>query len=345
MRWRFLEHEHLPQFVSHVADTDAVFAPVQAEGRWHVQRCDAGSLSAANRAPYRVVESLKTFLFAPVEGVGGDIVTPPRTVVLGVKNCDLLALALLDKVFLEGAFTEPFYAARRAQTLIIADDCSACLPSCFCVAIGHPPYPDGIADVILSPVTGGDLVAAGTERGEALLAVHAQDCPAATAAQLAEQAKRRAGATAVVQASLRAQGIALPEDLGAALQAPWPAEIWEKVAATCVECGACNFVCPSCHCFFLRDVQPRAGAPQRTRVWDACLSENFSRVAGGHNPNKRREARLRHRLERKFIAPLEAQEGYACTGCGRCVDACLGHLDIRTILHEVAHARQSVPTA
>jgi ferredoxin len=200
-----------------------------------------------------------------------------------------------------------------------------------------------VADIILSPVEGGDLVAAGTEHGAEILARAAADCTPASEDQLVEQAERRSAQEERVRASLRRQGLDVPENIADALQRQWTSPVWDKISATCVECGACNFVCPSCHCFFLRDYASKEGEPGRTRVWDACLSENFSRVAGGANPNQRRQARVRHRLERKFIAPYEADEGYACTGCGRCIDACLGHLDIRAILQELAHAPESVP--
>ncbi len=345
MKWRFIPSEHHPTLLKNIVGDANVVVPALVEDHWHwrmgTKDSPAGPPeggSASTRAPYRVVESLKTFFFTPTEYVGGDVPSAQDTVVLGVKNCDLLALRILDQVFLEGAFEEPFYKGRREKTVIIADDCSDCLPSCFCVGIGHKPYPEGIADLILSPVEGGDLVGAGTERGEELLKKHAGEFAEATESQLADQAQRRAAMEEKVRASLREQELEVPENPVEALQAKWSDKVWDKLAETCVECGACNFVCPSCHCFFLTDTKVAGGATDRSRVWDACLSENFSRVAGGANPNKRRQVRLRHRVERKFIAPYEAKEGYACTGCGRCIDACIGHIDIRKILREVADA-------
>jgi len=338
MNFCFIPSEQRASFYINFSKDANLLVPKLIENHWHWTQGNEEFFSPFLPAPHRVVESLKTLFFNPLESVGSDIPEAKLTVIFGIKNCDLLALKILDSVFLEGAFVEPFYAERRAKTIIVADDCTSCLPSCFCVAVGHTPFPEGIADLIVSHLPDGDLVAAGTEKGQAILTTHAQAFQPATPEQLKRQADQRDAMQELLRASLREQNIDLPDNLVDSLNQKWSNPVWDKIAETCVECGACNFVCPSCHCFFLRHALSASGKPEQTRVWDACLSENFSRVAGGANPNKSRQTRVRHRIERKFIAPFEAKEGYACTGCGRCVDACLGQLDIRKILQEVADA-------
>jgi len=338
MNWLFLNSNQVLTLIKSITGGKSLIVPVLKEESWHLQTQDPDALNEVPSSPYRATESLKTFLFTPAESVGGDIPSAQETVILGAKSCDLPALPILDKLFLEGAFEEPFYSERRKKTIIIAEDCTDCLSSCFCVAVGNTPYPEGLADIIFSDVEGGKLVAAATERGEELLKEHGENFSAATESQLSEQKEKREVIKEKVKACLKEQGIEMPEDIAEVLQRKWPDKIWEKVSETCVECGACNFVCPGCHCFLLTDALTSGGEMLRTRVWDACLSENFTRVAGGANPNKQREVRLRHRLERKFIAPYEAEEGYACSGCGRCIDACIGKLDMRKIIQEVANA-------
>ena len=51
-------------------------------------------------------------------------------------------------------------------------------------------------------------------------------------------------------------------------------------AGTCVECGACNAIYPTCHCFLLYD-QRSAESMARLRLWDCCMVKDFARVAGG----------------------------------------------------------------
>jgi len=303
MNWLFLNSNQVLTLIKSITGGKSLIVPVLKEESWHLQTQDPDALNEVPSSPYRATESLKTFLFTPAESVGGDIPSAQETVILGAKSCDLPALPILDKLFLEGAFEEPFYSERRKKTIIIAEDCTDCLSSCFCVAVGNTPYPEGLADIIFSDVEGGKLVAAATERGEELLKEHGENFSAATESQLSEQKEKREVIKEKVKACLKEQGIEMPEDIAEVLQRKWPDKIWEKVSETCVECGACN----------------------------------FTRVAGGANPNKQREVRLRHRLERKFIAPYEAEEGYACSGCGRCIDACIGKLDMRKIIQEVAN--------
>jgi heterodisulfide reductase subunit C len=111
--------------------------------------------------------------------------------------------------------------------------------------------------------------------------------------------------------------------------------IWEDFCLDCVECGACNFICCTCHCFLLSDVQERNQSP-RLRVWDSCQYANFARVAGGANPLKRRAQRLRNRFEKKFDFFIDNLGMPACEGCGRCIEACPAKIDIREVLKDLA---------
>ena len=105
----------------------------------------------------------------------------------------------------------------------------------------------------------------------------------------------------------------------------------------CVECGACNMICPTCHCFLLVD-QSADDKFQRLKVWDSCLMKRFARVAGGANPRKHLGERLRNRFIKKFDFFPEILGIYACTGCGRCIETCLGDIDIREVLKESCKA-------
>ncbi|KPJ71536.1 MAG: hypothetical protein AMS14_09065 [Planctomycetes bacterium DG_20] len=104
-----------------------------------------------------------------------------------------------------------------------------------------------------------------------------------------------------------------------------------------MECGSCNFICPTCHCFLLSDLE-RAGRFRRFKNWDACQYEAFARVAGGANPRPKRWERLRNRFDKKFDFFVTHVGEPACTGCGRCVEACPGRIDLREILKELVHA-------
>ena len=107
--------------------------------------------------------------------------------------------------------------------------------------------------------------------------------------------------------------------------------LWQDFASTCVECGACNLVCPTCHCFLLFDEKTKGGN-KRFRIWDACLYKTFARVAGGANPRKQLYEGCVTGSRRSSISFPKILNYFACTGCGRCIEACPGDIDLREVL-------------
>ena len=112
-------------------------------------------------------------------------------------------------------------------------------------------------------------------------------------------------------------------------------DTWKQFMLTCVECGGCNFICDTCHCFLLAD---KKGQPKnkKARVWDSCLYANYAKVAGGANPLKTRAQRLRNRFVKKFDFFVDNLGMPACCGCGRCIEVCPGKIDIREVLKDLA---------
>ena len=103
-------------------------------------------------------------------------------------------------------------------------------------------------------------------------------------------------------------------------------------------CGACNMVCPTCHCFTILD-KANVGKTEgkRVRIWDSCHYEKFAKMAGGFDIRPEKVSRLKHRLYDKFYYPfITYGEGF-CVGCGRCIRHCQSEIDIREALREVAH--------
>ena len=114
--------------------------------------------------------------------------------------------------------------------------------------------------------------------------------------------------------------------------------IWNDFASTCIECGGCNHCCPACHCFFLSD-QKKGELKARFKSWDACLYNRFAKVAGGANPRGHLFERLRNRFDKKFEFFQNVLGIFGCTGCGRCIEACPGKIDIREVLKRVIQGK------
>jgi heterodisulfide reductase subunit C len=112
---------------------------------------------------------------------------------------------------------------------------------------------------------------------------------------------------------------------------------WDELAWSCMECSACAFVCPSCSCFDMNQ-QGTAWGGEQVRSWDGCTIELFTRHASGHNPRDTRGHRYRQRVLHKFAFRDEGQDDFRCVGCGRCITACPGGMNILDVVRGAVKA-------
>jgi ferredoxin len=147
---------------------------------------------------------------------------------------------------------------------------------------------------------------------------------------------QRERVTAEVGRAVEEAGAVDQDRLEGVISEAYESPVWREEADRCVECGACNTICPTCHCFLLYDQMLQAGEEmEKLRVWDSCLLKGFARVAGGENPRPELWMRLRNRFEKKFDFFPRTEGIYACTGCGRCIACCPAEIDIREVLRRL----------
>jgi len=295
--------------------------------------------------PYRAVEPLKSFFTPFTEKVaeyfgGADVLEAEgETVLFGVKGCDLAAHRVQDYVFLEGVEPDSFYKIKRDNIIMASGDCPDFREVCFCAAMGGAPYPESGFDINLSPVQDkGFVVEAGSEKGAELISQNMDCFIPASEEMLIRRDENRRGVSDRMEAHLAPQNLPPRDNLQPLVKNGFESDVWERFALTCVECGACNFVCDTCHCFLLSD-NKNNNVNTKTRLWDSCQYKNFARVAGGANPMKNRAERLRNRFLKKFDFFVDNMKSPACCGCGRCIDACPGKIDIREVLKDLGGTR------
>jgi sulfhydrogenase subunit beta (sulfur reductase) len=265
--------------------------------------------------------------------------TPPQNVTpvayLGVRACELAAIAVQDRVFLHGLFPDRVYAAHRSEVLLIAVECGTPAGTCFCVSMGTGPDVVDGADLTLTELLEGEhrlLARAGTERGAALLA--------RLASRPARAEDHRARATVLEHAranmgrSLRTEG--LHDLLMGNLEHPR----WDEVAERCLACTNCTLVCPTCFCTTVEDTTDLDGSrARRERRWDSCFGLEFSHAGPGSVRTSTR-ARYRQWMTHKLATWIDQFDTSGCVGCGRCITWCPVGIDIT---EEAAAIRATSP--
>jgi len=243
----------------------------------------------------------------------------PRAII-GVHPYDIKAIELLDAVFMS-INPDPNYIARRQNTIIIGVDCLNPSPKSFACSMGTNLTETGF-DLLLTDIGTGYMVTVGSEKGAELLARHAQ-VREPRGNEIAKHKAVRDEASAKYKLSLNVPRERLPKLLEESYEDPY----WESRSATCLSCGSCVMVCPTCFCFDVKDeVSLNLKDGERLRQWDGCLLVDFARVATGENFRHTKASRFRHRIFRKGKYVLERYGRIGCVGCGRCAIACLAEI-------------------
>ncbi len=256
------------------------------------------------------------------KGFAEDALQTEQQVLFGARPCDCRALTLLDSVFDTKEVQDPFYAARRANTVTVAMACDRPLSTCFCTATGGDPFGEDGVDVLLAD-TGDTLLAkTATPKGKDFLARYDKFFSGSATSDWAQQAG---------QARDKIKANVDVANAKAHLDTLFENDVWETISQKCLGCGTCSFLCPTCYCFDLVDDKTPTGVRKISR-WDCCMFSSFTLHASGHNPRAVNAARLRQKIMHKFCYYPERYGVSGCVGCGRCIRSCPVNLDIRPVL-------------
>ncbi len=325
-----------------VHDGAIVYRPIESAdalpGGWQVEQAPGRYTMRRDGSPRQFAwangpQALKPLLFVPRESLwqatrdaqdklSFEAVLPKQTpaAVIGVRACDLAALALHDAHFMRPDGADAHYAARRAACFIVAVDCSHPADTCFCASTGDGPAARHGYDIALAELDHGFVARSGSERGAEVL--DSLQLAATTEADARHAAAQSEHAAAVQTRSL--PGRDLREALFARLEHPQ----WDDVADRCLSCGNCTAVCPTCFCF--REGDDAAIEGDRTthqREWDSCFTAVHGYI---HGMQVRPDVRTRYRqwLTHKLAGWHEQFGRSGCVGCGRCIAWCPVGIDL-----------------
>jgi ferredoxin len=253
--------------------------------------------------------------------------------VFGVRACDVRGLEVLDKVFLDDpAHMDTFYKGRRENGALIALACSSPAETCFCGAFGVDlAEPSG--DVAAWIVDNTLYWEAKTQRGERLTEA-VRPVMAEQSGTSAVDASKKAARDALAAAPLASLKDSLSAWGANDMLTLFSSPLWANLSMSCVGCGTCTYVCPTCQCYDVQDFDTGHGVT-RFRCWDSCMYSDFTLMASG-NPRKTQLERFRQRFMHKLVYFPEKYGGmFSCTGCGRCLSKCPVSMNIAKVIKAV----------
>ena len=249
-------------------------------------------------------------------------------VIFGVRACDVKSFEILDRVFLSDP-VDSYYASRREHGIIVSLACTRPSETCFCTTFDiDATCPEG--DVTAWKTETDIYFKANTEKGETLLAAIADLTEEASEDAVNEQKEK----TAAIMKKLPLSDLTTDAFGAGKTKELWNDPVWDEMSQTCLGCGTCTFVCPTCQCYDIKDFNTGNGVI-RYRCWDSCMYSEFTRMAHGNNRLTQKE-RFRQRFMHKLVYYPENNNGlFSCVGCGRCLAKCPISMNIAKVMKKI----------
>jgi len=255
-------------------------------------------------------------------------VTSPMAII-GVRPCDALSFPIVRRNFDTPEYQDTYWIKAYEATTFIGLACNSACGTCFCTSAGTGPFGEEGLDVLII-ADGDDLYAKSiTEKGNAFIQAAGWSVKADTSLDIKVDKMKTAAESSICSSVSTDQ---LKDKTTLEL---YDAPFWEQEAFSCINCGTCTYVCPTCWCFDVQD-ETHGKSGIRMRNWDSCMYPLFTYHASGHNPRDVKYQRVRQRFMHKLKYYVDKYDkGIQCVGCGRCIRLCPVNIDIRKICNKM----------
>ena len=334
---RKISLDKLNELFRAVSSDNALYIPVDANGGARFEKWEEGK--TLSDAP-NTVRSAKDFFFPQTENLM-DFKTEGKTVevidtrsecedfvIFGVRACDVKSFEVLDRVFLSEP-VDTYYKNRREHGVIVSLACNKPVETCFCHTFGiDASDPDG--DVVCWKDDDALYMTAKTEKGEKLL--KSIESVTESADENAANKQRKIIADRLEKLPLRSLSADAFGD--GKTSEFFDAPEWAELSESCLGCGTCTFVCPTCQCYDIKDFNTGHGV-KRFRCWDSCMYSSFTKMSAGQ-PRLTQLERFRQRFMHKLVYYPTNNDGlFSCVGCGRCMAKCPIQMNIVKVMKKL----------
>ncbi len=337
---KILTKEKLDEFIKGLRSEYTVYGPIVSEGeaRWSKIE-EAGQLafdfSNTSLSPksffFPQTECMLEFKNDPRDSHAFLMKEVPpldeKRVILNMRPCDARAFKILDRVFYrDDDARDVYWIDKREKTIIMTLACNNPCSTCFCTSVGSGPFDEEGADVLCVDLGDRVLLKGITDRGSSVI----ESLEEATEEDISNAQGLKQKSESAIGTSLQMDNILSREVLEV-----YELPMWDRIHETCLNCGACTFYCPTCHCFDIQD-ETQGDYGRRVRNWDTCMSWLFTQHASGHNPRGTKKDRVRQRFMHKFkYMPIKLDGIIGCVGCGRCIKVCPVNIDVREVVKQM----------
>ncbi|NSW95081.1 MAG: 4Fe-4S dicluster domain-containing protein [Bacteroidales bacterium] len=329
MKYFSINKEDWDRTLEQLMSSYLIFATVKNEFGIDYEELTAETIADISYNIPKPATPLKNFFLPVKENVTSDRDYIRKRIIIGVPNCDIEALKLLDEIYFDNDFPDIFYREKRENTVIISSDCFGIQEHCHCTSYGVKPWSESGADLAVVKKEGKIILRVISSRGNEFLSQLSLVNPLNDNKTVAEIEQEQLN----TENLLKEKNSALPDYKSTGRLVNGAAEaVWKKYSSTCVSCGACTTICPTCTCFLLIDKE----GFEKVKQLDACQYPGFARVAGGEDPLGELHRRFRNRYMCKYVWKPVKFSSIACTGCGRCIEACIGKINKNELFMELA---------